>query len=93
MGPVRRLPTEAELTLRQADQARADFAAITDDLEFIMAQLAQMPRRNDLVWVALASFLCGTVLAACLDLVFGRGGGDLQRQEFLSSGLLTSLVR
>jgi hypothetical protein len=35
------------LTLRQADQARADFAAIGEDLEFIKAQLARIPTRGD----------------------------------------------
>lgn len=69
---MRQPPTEAELTLRQADQARTDFAAITDDLEFIMGQLAEVPRRKDLAWVALASFLGGAVLATCAALVFGR---------------------
>ena len=69
---MRQPPTEAELTLRQADQARTDFAAITDDLEFIMGQLAQVPRRKDLAWVALASFLGGAIVAACLGIVFCR---------------------
>jgi hypothetical protein len=31
--------------LRRADQGRADFAAIEDDLDFIKAQLARMPTR------------------------------------------------
>jgi hypothetical protein len=33
------------LTLRQADQARTDFAMIESNLEFIMGQLARMPTR------------------------------------------------
>jgi hypothetical protein len=33
------------LTLRQADQARADFAAIEQDLNFVMNQLAELPSR------------------------------------------------
>ena len=33
------------LTLRQADEARSDFAAIEGDLHFIMSQLAQLPTR------------------------------------------------
>ena len=36
---------ERTLTLRQADQARSDFAAIESDLEVIMGQLARMPTR------------------------------------------------
>ena len=36
----------AKLTLRQADQARTDFAAIESNLEFIMSQLARVPTRE-----------------------------------------------
>ncbi len=36
---------EYGLTLRQADQAWTDFAAITDDLEFIMGRLAKASGR------------------------------------------------
>jgi hypothetical protein len=43
------------LALRQANQARSDFAAIGDDLELIMGQLAQLPKRKDLGWTALAA--------------------------------------
>jgi hypothetical protein len=38
---------EHRLTLRQADQARDDFAAITDDLDFIKSQLARLPTRKE----------------------------------------------
>ena len=31
------------LTLRQADQARSDFAAIESDLQFVVSQLARLP--------------------------------------------------
>ena len=34
------------LTLRQADQARDDFAAIESDLQIIMGQLARLPDRD-----------------------------------------------
>ena len=47
MGPLNRPRSLADLALRQADQARTDLAAIEDGLEFIMAQLAQVPRRKD----------------------------------------------
>jgi hypothetical protein len=33
------------LTLRQADQARSDFAAIESDLQLVMSQLARLPTR------------------------------------------------
>jgi hypothetical protein len=38
------LSDEYPLTLRQADQARTDFAAIEGDLQFIMGQLARCRR-------------------------------------------------
>jgi hypothetical protein len=58
--------------LRTADQARTDFAALGDDLEFIMSLLAQLPKRKDLGWVALASFLGGAAFATCVSLIFWR---------------------
>ena len=33
------------LALRQADQARSDFATIENDLQFLMSQLARLPTR------------------------------------------------
>ena len=52
---MRQPPTEYDLTLRQADQARADFAVIEDGLEFIMAQMSKVPKRRELAWVAAGS--------------------------------------
>ena len=49
------MPDEHTLTLRQADQARSDFALIEDQLEFIMHQLARVPTR---------AYLCRTLLLA-----------------------------
>jgi len=56
---------EYRLTLRQADQAREDFAAIVDELDFVKGQLSQMPTRARLsrmlslrfasVWAMLAA--------------------------------------
>jgi len=43
-----RMPDEHTLSLRQADQARADFAAIGDDLDFIKRQLARIPTRKEM---------------------------------------------
>ena len=48
-------PSERALTLRQADQARTDFALIEDQLEFLAGQLARMPTR---------AYLCRTLLLA-----------------------------
>jgi hypothetical protein len=56
-----RMPDEHTLTLRQADQARADFAAIEDELDFLKAQLARLPTRKEIARIA----LCG---------IFGTAG-------------------
>jgi hypothetical protein len=39
---------ERPLTLRPADPARVDLAAIGDDLDFIKCQLARIPTRKEL---------------------------------------------
>jgi hypothetical protein len=49
------MPDERSLTLRQADQARTDFALIEGHLEFIAGQLARVPTR---------AYLCRTPLLA-----------------------------
>jgi hypothetical protein len=68
--PLKQPRSGYDLALRAADQARTDFAALGDDLEFIMSQLAQLPKRKDLGWVALASFLGGVAFATCVNLIF-----------------------
>ena len=37
---------ERQLTLRQAAQARDDFAMVMDELDFVKAQLARLPTRR-----------------------------------------------
>jgi hypothetical protein len=70
--PLKQPRSGYDLAVRTAAQARTDFAALGDDLEFIMGQLAQVPRRKDLGWVALASFLCGAAFATCVNLILWR---------------------
>ena len=55
------MPDEHTLTLRQADQARTDFALIEDHLEFIAGQLANQPTRGDLVKAALGIIFCTAI--------------------------------
>ena len=50
------------LTLRQADAARADFALIESNLEYIASQLAQRPTRGDLAKTALGIIFCSAIL-------------------------------
>ena len=44
---------ERILTLRQADQARTDFALLESNLEFIAGRLSRLPTRRDLAMAAL----------------------------------------
>jgi hypothetical protein len=53
---------ERILTLRQADQARTDFALIESNLEFIAGQLAKQPTRGDLAKAALGIIFCSAIL-------------------------------
>jgi hypothetical protein len=62
------------LALRQADEARADFYAIQDDLDFIKSQLARQPDRAWLARLELIGF--GSVwllLAAVVAMLAGKG--------------------
>jgi hypothetical protein len=70
VGPVRRPPGEYDLTLRQADQARTDFAAIEDGIEFIIGQMSRVPSQKTLAWVAAGSFVSGAALAVLVMLLF-----------------------
>ena len=56
--------------LHQADQARSDFAAIEDDFQFIMAQLARLPTPKELWRVGLLGMLGGSALTVSLALAF-----------------------
>jgi hypothetical protein len=59
------LDPERRLTLRQADQARTDFAIIEDDLEAIYARLAKMLTRSETLRLALGC-LAAVVVALLL---------------------------
>jgi hypothetical protein len=72
---IRAVPDEnldRRLTLRQADQARTDFASIESDLEAIMARLARLPTRGDLAKTALGIILSTTALVILWADVFWR---------------------
>jgi hypothetical protein len=58
------LDPERSLTLRQADQARTDFALIEDDLQAIYARLAKIPTRSETFRLALGCL--AAVLVALL---------------------------
>jgi hypothetical protein len=53
---------EYPLTLRQADEARTDFALIERDLQFVMSQLARLPTRGDLARAALGIIISTATL-------------------------------
>ncbi len=53
---------ERILTLRQADQARTDFALIESNLEFIAGLLSRLPTRGDLAKAALGIIISTAAL-------------------------------
>jgi len=53
-------------TLRQAAQARDDFAQIMDELDFVKELIARLPTRRDQALVPLQTMLGSTVLSAAL---------------------------
>jgi hypothetical protein len=55
------MPDRNILTLRQADQARTDFALIESNLEFLAGRLARAPTRGDLAKAALGIIFCSAV--------------------------------
>jgi hypothetical protein len=71
-GQHRRMPDEHYLALRQADQARTDFAIIETELEALHARLARMPTRADLARAALGIMFCTAVLVIAWFEVFWR---------------------
>ena len=59
-------------TLRQADQARTDYAIIEDELEAIHKRLSQLPTRNEVWRAAMPRVLGGAVAAVTLNEAFSR---------------------
>jgi len=59
-------------TLRQADEARTDFAIIEDELGAIHKRLSQMPTRNEVWRAALLGMLGGAGAAVTLIEAFAR---------------------
>jgi hypothetical protein len=57
------MPDEHQLALRQADQARTDFALIKTELETLHARLAQVPKRADPLRAILELTIDAAVLA------------------------------
>jgi hypothetical protein len=57
-------------TLRQADQARTDFAIIEDALEAIHKRLSQLPTRNEVWRTVLIGMVGGACLIELLELAF-----------------------
>jgi hypothetical protein len=66
------MPDEHALTLRQANQARTDFAAIESDLQFLMGQLARVPTRKELARTALG-IIFSTVMLTTVSVLWFTG--------------------
>jgi hypothetical protein len=68
------MPNVHHLTLRQADQARTDFAIIEDHLEAIYARLARVPTRMEVARTALLGVISGAGLVILWFEMFWRHG-------------------
>ena len=66
-----RMPADP-FTLRQADQARTDFAIIEDELEAIHRRLSQLPTRREVWQAAMLGMLGGAVAAVTLIEAFAQ---------------------
>jgi hypothetical protein len=53
-------------TLRQAAQARDDFAQIMDELDFVKEQLARLPTRRDQAFTPLRIIFGSAILSSSL---------------------------
>jgi hypothetical protein len=62
------MPDQHSLALRQADQARTDFAVLESNLEIVMGQLAKLPTRGDLAKTALG-IIFATMMLTTLSLL------------------------
>ena len=66
------MPDDNILALRQADQARTNFAAIESDLQFVMGQLARLPTRRDLAKAPLGIMISTAALVILWAEAFWR---------------------
>jgi len=57
-------------TLRQAAQARDDFAQIMDELDFVKEQLARLPTRRDQAFTPLRIMFGSAALSAALVILW-----------------------
>jgi hypothetical protein len=65
-----RMSERYPLALRQADQARTDFATIESDLQFLMGQLARVPTRKEQARNALGIIFATAMLTTVAVLLF-----------------------
>jgi len=57
-------------TLRQAAQARDDFAQIMDELDFVKEQLARLPTRRDQAFTPLRIMFGSAILSAAFVILW-----------------------
>jgi hypothetical protein len=66
------MPHKYPFTLRQADQARTEFPANEDDLQFLANQVARLPTRRDLAKAALGIIISTAALVILWAEAFWR---------------------
>jgi hypothetical protein len=66
------MSNQRQFTLRQVGQTRTDFAAIENDLQFLISQLARLPTRRDLAKAALGIIITTAALVILWAEAFWR---------------------
>ena len=67
------MPNELDperFTLREAAQARDDFAQVMDELEFVKELIARLPTRRDQAFMPLRIILGSAVLSAAIVILW-----------------------
>jgi hypothetical protein len=66
------MSNQRQFTLRQVGQTRTDFAAIENDLQLLISQLARLPTRRDLAKAALGIIITTAALVILWAEAFWR---------------------
>jgi hypothetical protein len=78
-------------TLRQAAQARDDFAQVMDELEFVEAQPARLPTRRDQAFLPLMIMFGSADIGAALVILSWKRSCGIPSQGW-SRGCLAAVV-
>ena len=83
---------DRQFTLRQADQARSDFAEIQAEFAFLNEQLARLPTRSEITWFGLLTTLGALAAIGAVACTADSHGTDAKEQRPASSRSALSVV-